>query len=302
MLNRFSKLALRHLSRERFADLREHYLAARARLAPAIRALYGTFDTLDLRRHLEQRLEAPFEVLMVHSSVNAMQPMYTGNPLELVRMLIDFCGPERTLVMPAFYFGDPKIGGVCKTFRHNPTFDLKRTPSQMGLATEIFRRMRGVVQSRHPVYRIAALGPLAQTIVAGHENASSAAGHGSPFERMTAHDTLILGIGKSYDVMTQVHHVDEILGTEFPVPRHPQDSDRPLTVTVIDADRHIPVALRGGGFEWSYDMRRLPALLQPGDLDLWRFHHVPFFAARARRITERLTQAAKRGQTIYTPG
>ena len=46
--------------------------------------------------------------------------------------------------MPAFYFGDPDIGGANATFEKNPLFDL-RTPSQMGLATEIFGRTKADV-------------------------------------------------------------------------------------------------------------------------------------------------------------
>lgn len=301
LLHSLSELAIRHLSPRRFAALRRHYLAMHRRLTPVTRLIYGTFDTAALRTHLEDRLGTEFEVLMVHSSVNHMHSAYTGNALELVRMLIEFCGPNRTLAMPAFFFGDPKIGDVQTTFRRDPTFDLRRTPSQMGLATEIFRRTKGVVQSRHPVYRVAALGPHAAALTAGHEHATSAAGHGSPFAYMAAHDTLILGIGKSFHVMTQVHHVEEIMGDEFPVPRPPSGADAVPIVTVVDAERRIPVALRGGGLAWRFNIDKLPDLLRPGDLDLWHFHQVPFFAARARRITDRLVDAARRGQTLYDP-
>ena len=34
-----------------------------------------------------------------------MLPMYVGRPLELLHQLMAFCGPDRTLAMPAFYFG-----------------------------------------------------------------------------------------------------------------------------------------------------------------------------------------------------
>jgi len=110
-----------------------------------MRVAYGTFDAAALRAHLEQRIGLGFEILMVHSSVNNMKPMYTDGPLDLVRMLVSYCGPSRTLVMPAFYFGDPALGGVRPTFTLRPRFDLRRTPSQMGLATEIFRRWPGVL-------------------------------------------------------------------------------------------------------------------------------------------------------------
>src|SRR5512134_1558278 len=102
-----SGIAVRYLNEERLSALRELYYSARTKLAPLMRVAYGTFDSAALRTHLEQRIGNDFEILMVHSSVNNMKPMYTDSPLDMVRMLVSFCGPDRTLVMPAFYFGDP---------------------------------------------------------------------------------------------------------------------------------------------------------------------------------------------------
>src|SRR5215813_8166227 len=235
-----SGLAVRCLSRERLVALRTRYHSVRAKLHPVMRAVYGTFDTAALRAHLEQRLGAGFEILMVHSSVNNMQPMYTGSPLEFVQMLISFCEPHRTLVMPAFYFGDPAIGGTDKTFAAYPRLDLRRTPSQMGLATELFRRSKGVVQSRHPVYRVAALGPLAKELTEGHDSAGSASGRGTPFDFMAARETTIVGIGKRYEVLTQVHHAEDVMGDEFPVPR---GSGGGIQMTLVDGQEEIPFRL-----------------------------------------------------------
>lgn len=120
LLETFSGLAVRHLKQEQLFALRTAYHSVRNRLYPVMRAVYGTFDTKTLRGHLEQRLGTDFEILMVHSSVNNMKPMYTDSALDLVRMLISFCGPSRTLVMPAFYFGDPAIGGAYATFKQRP--------------------------------------------------------------------------------------------------------------------------------------------------------------------------------------
>tara|TARA_R110002073_G_scaffold75199_1_gene183506 strand:- start:1438 stop:2352 length:915 start_codon:yes stop_codon:yes gene_type:complete len=301
ILHNLSDIALRYMPKRWFLTMRTSYFALRRTLEPALRFKYGTFDTASLRTHLEERLGSDFEILMVHSSVNHMSPYYQGNPLELVRMLIDFCGPNRTLVMPAFYFGDPKIGSVHETFKANPKYDLKRTPSQMGLATELFRRSRDVVQSRHPVYRVSALGPLAKELVQGHENASGPAGFGSPFEYMAAHNTLIIGIGKSFHVMTQVHHVDEIMGDAFPVPRKTTNQDSNPKVTVIDGKDEVPVILHGTGIQWRFNIAKLPELLKGGDLEYWKFHNVPLFAAHAHNVTNSLIEAAKEGKTLYDP-
>ena len=292
-----SGLALRHLRPERFNALREAYLRARTRMAPLMRRLYGSFDAAALREHLEQRVGTDFEILMVHSSVNHMLPMYTGTPLEMVRMLVDFCGPTRTLAMPAFNFGEPGLGAY-KTLQKNPRFDLRRMPSQMGLATELFRRLPGVLQSRHPVYRIAALGPLAADLTRGHEHASSPAGRGSPFEFMAAHDTCIIGIGKPIQVLTQAHHTEEAMGDAFPLPSR---TDLPLPITLIEGGMEIPFQLRGRSVDGRFDIWRLRKIMDPATLKEWNFHHVPMFATRAAQVTAQLHAAALRGVTLYEP-
>src|SRR5688500_13325537 len=127
-MNAFEALtgfAVRHFDSERLRALRTHYHALRTKLSPVMRAVFGTFGVSELSAHLEQRNGKDFEILMVHSSVNHLKPMYDGDALALVRMLIDFCGPDRTLAMPAFYFGDAAVGGAFDTLRRQPRFDLR---------------------------------------------------------------------------------------------------------------------------------------------------------------------------------
>lgn len=294
---------LRRLPERHFTAIRSSYFFARRKLEPLTRLIHGTFDTPALAAHLRSRLPGDFEVLMVHGSVNRMASAYTGDALQLVRMLIELCGPERTLVMPAFFFGDPKIGTVAQTFARNDVFDLRRSPSQMGLFTEVFRRTKGVVQSRHPVYRVAALGPLADEVTCRDSGyiAPAGLGEGSPFEVMARRRTRILGIGKSYHVMTQVHHVDELLGEDFPVPRVPVELRKTIPVRVLDRGTEYPVTLPDSGILWRFNIDRLPGLLEAGELDTWKFHNVPFFSADARTVTERLVAQAKQGRSLYEP-
>jgi aminoglycoside 3-N-acetyltransferase len=224
--------------------------------------------------------------------------MYTGAPLELVKMLIDFVGPTRTLAMPAFYFGDPAIGGAYATFKARPRFDLRRTPSQMGLATELFRRMPGVLHSRHPVYRVSALGPAAAGLVRGHEHADSPAGHGTPFAFMAKANTRIIGIGKPMQVLTQAHHTEGAMGAAFPVP---STTGTPLAMTLIDRHEEIAFQLRGRSYEGRFNIWKLREIMDRESLQEWQFHHVPMFATRARDVSERLYAAALAGVTLYEP-
>ena len=293
-----SGLALRYLKGGQVDALRDTYLTLRGRMAPVLKLIHGTFDAAALRAHLEQRVGNDFEILMVHSSVNHMKPMYSGTPLDLVRMLMDWCGPTRTLVMPAFYFGASGFKGAFDTFQHNPRFDLHRTPSQMGLATELFRRMPNVVTSRHPVYRTAALGPLARDLTAGHEHAVSPAGLGTPFEFMARHNARIIGIGKPMQVLTQAHHVEGAMGDEFPVPSVVGVS---LPMTLVDRDQEIRFLLPRRAYQGRFNIWRLRKIMNRRMLQEWSFHHVPMFAARAGEVTQCLVDAARRGVTLYEP-
>jgi len=290
-------LAGRHLRPDQYYAIREKYFALRTRLSPVMRALYGSFDSGALREHLAQRIGHHFEILMVHSSLNRMKPMYKGTPLEFVQMLSDFCGPNRTLAMPAFYFGYRRSGKPSPTFEKNPSFDLRRTPSQMGLATEIFRRMKGVRQSRHPMCRVSAFGPLAERLSEGHERAERPCGPGSPFDFMNLHDTMIVGIGKpSVEALSQAHHVEDLMGEDFPVPRSVLPD---LTMTLIDGEEEIPFTLRRTQFIWKRNMGKLRDIMGPDLLREWKFHHVPLFATRARDVTNALKNAAGQGITLY---
>jgi aminoglycoside 3-N-acetyltransferase len=298
LLEAASGLAARCLGAHQLLALRNRYLALRTKLHPLMRALYGTFDAEALRAHLQQRIGTDFEILMVHSSVNHMQPMFTGSALDLVHMLTSFCGAERTLVMPAFYFGDPAAGGTRETFRARPRFDVRKTPSQMGLVSELFRRSKGVIPSRHPVYRVSALGPLAEQLTRGHEFARTPAGRDTPFDFMANRNTLIIGIGKPFEVLTQVHHAEDVLGDDFPVPRAKRDEDD-VSLTLVDGQQEIPFTLPQGGLTWTRNMWKLRAIMGAEHLQEWQFHHIPLFATRAADVTAMLLAAAKRGVTLY---
>jgi len=158
------------------------------------------------------------------------------------------------------------------------------------------RSTPGVLQSRNPVYRVAALGPLAAALVAGHERAATHCGPGTPFEFMARRDTLILGLGKSVDVLTQVHYAEDAMGDAFPVPRIPI---APVGITLIEGDERIPYRLPADETAWERDMWRLRRILPPGVLREWRFHGAPMFATRAGAFTEAAMAAARRGETVY---
>jgi aminoglycoside 3-N-acetyltransferase len=298
-VNLFEKLsgaAVERLSHEQVQALRSRYRAVRSRLQPVLKLIHGTFSAADLHRHLAARVDPDFEILMVHSSFNHMLPMFTGTAMDVLTMLVDFCGPRRTLAMPGFSLGDAGASDVVSSYQRKPWFDVRRTPSQMGIVTELFRRSKGVHQSLHPTHRVTAIGPLAEVLTAGHDAAETQCGPGTPFAFMAAQRTLILGIGKPFEVLTQVHYVEDFLGDAFPVPHEVHR----VPITLKDErGTERPYTLRVRKFEWRRDMWRLSEIMPSPRLRHWTLHGMPLFATYARDVSDDLLAAAARGLTVF---
>jgi len=289
-------LLRRTMTQEQRNRLKRQVALTRERLAPVYVLRYGRFDPPELRAELERRLPADFEILMVHCSLNDLRPMYGGGPLELLECLLDVCGPDRTLAMPAFFFGG-RQGDPVEYYRAKPRFDVRRQPSEMGLLSEVFRRREGVRRSMHPTHSICALGPLADELTAGHHLATTTFGDGTPFGVMAERRTAILGLGTEYfRCLTQVHTAEDLLGERFPVPLR-RDS---IPVSIKDSDgNRVPYALPVSAERPSMHIEVLGELLGPEELRCWRFHGARFFVTMADRVTEVLMEAARRGTTIY---
>lgn len=293
--------ALRGLTSQRFRqDIKGRLWHLRAKCAPVFTAWYGTYDAIDLLHELSAHLPAEFEVLMVHSSISDMQPMYRGTARDVIEGLLRLSGPGRTLAMPAFFFGTPELYNRAY-YRRHPRFDVRRTPSQMGLVTELFRRWPGVMRSLHPTHSVCAIGPLAGELLGAHHLSPWACGEHSPFGVMSRHKTAIVGLGTEYyRSLTQIHAAEEALGAGFPVPREPEE---PVHVELIDAHGNAldyemsrPISRR-----FVLKLERLGDFAAPGDIDEWTFKGTKFYATTAAKIDAALRGALRRNETLYVP-
>jgi aminoglycoside 3-N-acetyltransferase len=287
----------RSLSQERRTELKRLQSLARKRFAPVLSLVHGTFTTQELLAELARRLPRDFEILMVHSSFDGFLPMYKGSPKELVSALIDFCGIHRTLVMPSFVMGG-RTYDTAAYFQSRP-FDVRHSPSEMGLVAEIFRRTPNVLRSLHPTCSVCALGPLSKELTAGHHVSRSGLSTDSPFGVMTRRETAILGLGvEYYRCLTHAHVASDHMGDAFPI----KSANPSWThVTLVDYD--------GGRYDYKLglpdrtrklDLRILWSVLSKDELVEWRFHGVPMFIVpKAGILTERMIAAARRGITIY---
>jgi aminoglycoside 3-N-acetyltransferase len=284
------------LSQERRTQLKQLQGAARKRFSPILTTLHGKFGTAELIAELKRMLPGEFEILMVHSSVDALQPMYQGSLKGLLEALLSFCGPDRTLVMPSFVMGG-RTYDAKEYFRSKP-FDVRTTPSEMGLLAEAFRRTPKALRSLHPTCSVSALGPLAEELTKGHHLCKSGMGYDSPYGMMTRRTTAILGLGvEYYRCLTHVHTATSQLGDAYPI----KFATCSMKVALVDYDgSRYEYELGLPDLSKKLDLRVLWSLLSKEELVEWRFHGVPMFVIPlASVVTDRLIEAANRGVTIF---
>lgn len=150
--------------------------------------------------------------LLIHSSMSKIGPVQ-GGAETVIRALQVVGGPDATLVMPAY----PMPSTMAQWMRDPAPFHVGDSPSRMGILTEVFRKMPGVLRSAHPSHSVAALGPNAAAYTAEHHKVATPCGAGSPFLVHTQRGGDILCIGTGVGKITSYHVVEDHL-EDFPLP------------------------------------------------------------------------------------
>ncbi len=154
---------------------------------------------------------APGDTLLVHCSYDAFEG-FAGKPTDVLLALQRAVGERGAVMMPTMPFTGTAVDYVAR----HPVFDVVRTPSRMGLLTELLRRSAGVVRSVHPTHPVAVWGTDAQAIIARHHEATTPCGAGSPFARLHERGGNILLLGAGIDSLTFYHWIEERLEQRMP--------------------------------------------------------------------------------------
>lgn len=150
--------------------------------------------------------------VMMHSRFNR-ESGFKGGPADIVEGLLSMLGPDGHLLMMSMAYG-----GASEDYcAGDPLFDVKRTPSVVGVLTEVFRRRDGVLRSLNPLHPVLAHGPLAAWIVADHDTCVLSCGKGSPFDRFWKLDGKFLFLDASYSSLTFMHYVEDHFRDRLPV-------------------------------------------------------------------------------------
>ena len=138
---------------------------------------------------------------------------FSGTPAQVIDTLLNVVGPDGHLLMMSI----PYRGSSQRYAESGPLFDVARTPSAVGLISEVFRRRPGVLRSLSPLHPVLAYGPLAAWLTADHDKCVHSCGKGSPFERFLTIDGKFLFFDAPYSSLTFMHYVEDAFRQQLPV-------------------------------------------------------------------------------------
>jgi aminoglycoside N3'-acetyltransferase len=174
------------------------------------RAKAAEWDGSALRRLLESEIPTRVDI-MLHSSMAGLGP---GASAPVVLDAIgELVGSDRTLLIPSH----PKLRVGADGIQE---YDVHRSPSTVGLLSELARRSPEFLRSRHPISSVAARGPRATQYLANNLNEDKPLPHGiySPYARLAQMGGFVVCLGVPFEKsLTLMHVSEETLDGDFPV-------------------------------------------------------------------------------------
>jgi aminoglycoside N3'-acetyltransferase len=168
-------------------------------------------------------------ILYVQSSVDWLMRLGISG-LDVLHAL-DEHAPTATLVMPSY----PMLVPHREYVASKPAYDVRRTPAQVGLVAELFRRMPRVARSLEPDYPVAARGPAATMLTSGVPQPDPF-GDQSPYRRILSGRGTLIGLGVSLNTNSFIHAFDSALEREYPFPVYEPGT---ISLDVITATNEI---------------------------------------------------------------
>jgi aminoglycoside 3-N-acetyltransferase len=233
-------------------------------------------------------------VVFVHSSVVTLNINFSV--YRLLEILLEAVGENGTLVFPAWHFTYRAEDYIKKQL----VFDVKRSPSVLGLLSELARRYPLAVRSNHPINSIVAIGKDAQEIVGEHGSSIYPCDESSPYYKIIKYNGIIVGLGVDTNFLSFVHCPEDIMKREFPVK------------TRLDNIFESKVKKIDGSIEVIKTLAAHPQI-KHNDINAFLKNHVNkticnnftvkgnrFFVAHGKELFDSIVELAKKNITIYT--
>jgi aminoglycoside 3-N-acetyltransferase len=152
------------------------------------------------------------DTVFVHSAIDRMNldfPFY-----RILTLLREVIGPKGTVLFPTY--PNHRISAY-EYLLQGHTFNVRTTPSYIGLLTEFARRQPDAVRSLHPSKPVCAIGPLADELTREHQFSPYPYDRCSPYYKLVEHDGKIIGLGVGTFNLSFGYTVEDAMKESFPV-------------------------------------------------------------------------------------
>jgi aminoglycoside 3-N-acetyltransferase len=190
-----------------------------------------TITINDISRDLRNLGLSAGDTVLVHSSLSSLG-FVEGGPETVIDALLETVGPQGTLLMPSF-----QSGGEHFLLRQGCVFDVRTSPSELGIITEKFRLRPGVIRSLNPTHCTAGIGPKASDILKDHQYCTVSVGKNSPYDKLTKMNGKILLLGVTHDSDTTLHFIENTGGAP-----------------TLSLEKFQPIVIDGDGRCWVVPM------------------------------------------------
>lgn len=229
------------------------------------------------------------DILLVHSDVSALQRA-GWEPSEFVDFLLDYLGPRGTLVMPTHPVLSDANGRL--------TYDVRRSPSSVGLLTELFRRRVGVVRSAFPYSAAAALGPRAHALMDEHIRSYAPHDEHSPYARLGELGGKALCVGCPLVRLTILHVAEDVLRDRLGIPGFYQE--RHVQVRAGGKEIEVAAHVRAGWLWWYLGLSCWQAgMYQQNLVREAAPSGLPLIAVEAANTIAWMKGEVQRGRSLY---
>lgn len=235
------------------------------------------------------------DALMLHSAFGRSHG-FRGSIEQLTNVFIDAVGLDGHLLMVSLPYRSSSFDYLKKL----KVFDVRKTPSMMGLVSEMFRLRPDVLRSLHPTHPVLVWGRNAEAFTEGHPDCVYPCGPGSPFDKLAAANGLVVFFNVPFDTYTFFHYLEHMVSPQLPFSLY---TEQTFDVPVVDragqrfsVKTHVfaPDAIRRRRFDVFEAALRRRGLIRETRLGASRIQ-----AVRVQDTIACVSEMASRGKFFY---
>lgn len=167
---------------------------------------HRSYSSADIKQALKKAGLKRGDDLFVHSELKSfgkINPKVSRDQFlsSFLTPLLTSVGKTGTVIMPTFSY----------SYCNNEIFDVKNTPSHVGILSEYFRTRPHVKRSLDPIFSSAAIGPKSNYYT---HVGTDCFGKASIFEKLHQKNTKIVFIGETFDI-TFLHYIEQKFGVPY---------------------------------------------------------------------------------------